>query len=79
MPSRFKIINLIEQITSEENGHNLISRLRHSKKAISTILEDEDLAEELLDDVILNYEKSESFDLEKILDKKEKKYYYRKC
>jgi HEAT repeat protein len=74
MPSRFKIINLIEQITSTESGHNLISRLRHSKKAISTILEDEDLADELLDDVILNYEKSESFDLEKVLDKKEKKY-----
>jgi HEAT repeat protein len=74
MPSRFKIINLIEQITSTESGHNLISRLRHSKKAISTILEDEDLAEELLDDVIQNYEKSESIDLEKILDKKEKKY-----
>lgn len=74
MFSRFKIINLIKQITRAESGPNLINRLKNSKKVVSSILEDEDLAEELLEEIIFQYQNNESVDLEKILSKKEKKY-----
>ncbi len=42
--SRFKIINLILQITRTESGPKLIIRLRNSKEAVGVILENEDLA-----------------------------------
>jgi HEAT repeat protein len=74
MPYRFKIISLLEEITKTESGPNLITRLNNSKKAISIILEDEDLAGELLDEIILEYENNNSINLEKILSKKEKEY-----
>ena len=74
MPARFKITSLIEQIMRAESGANLINRLKNSKKAIAIILEDEYLAEELLEEIILHYEKNESIDLEKILGKKEKEF-----
>jgi len=74
MPARFKIINLIEQIMRAESGANLINRLKNSKKAITIILEDEDLAEELLEEIILQYKNNEFIDLEKILSQKEKKH-----
>ncbi len=72
--SRFKIINLIQQITRTESGPKLIIRLRNSKEAVGVILENEDLAEELLDEIILKYKNSEFIYLEKILSKKEKVY-----
>jgi HEAT repeat protein len=74
IPSRYKIINLIDPIIRTESGLNLIRRLNNSKKAISIILEDEDLAEELLKDIILQYENNNAIDLEKILSKKEKEF-----
>ncbi|MDH3257086.1 MAG: HEAT repeat domain-containing protein [Nitrospinota bacterium] len=74
MPPRFKIINLIEPIISAENEPDLIARLKNTKKAISIILEDEDLAEELVDEIIHDYENNNSINLEKILNKKEKEY-----
>ncbi len=74
IPARFKITNLIEQITRAESGPKLINRLKNSKKAVSIILEDEDLAEELLDEIILKYENNESINLEEVLSKKDKKY-----
>lgn len=70
--SRFKIINLIEPIIGTESGPHLVKRLYNSKKTISIILEDEDLAEELLEEIIIQYESTNSFNLEKILSKKEK-------
>jgi HEAT repeat protein len=74
MPSRFKIFNLIEPVTKIESGYNLINHLKNSKKAISIILEDEDLAEELLGEIIYQYQNNKSIDLDKILSKKEKEF-----
>jgi HEAT repeat protein len=74
IPPRLKIINLIQQITRTESGPKLINRLKNSKKAVGIILEDEDLAEELLDEIILKYKNNESIDLEIILSKKEKEF-----
>lgn len=71
IPPRFKIINLIEQIIRTESGPNLINRLENSKEALTMILEDEYLAEELLDDIIEN---RESINFEKIFNKKERAY-----
>ena len=71
IPSKLKIINLIEPIIRAESGSNLINRLENSKEALTMILEDEYLAEELLDDIIKNIT---SIDLEKILNKKENAY-----
>jgi len=74
MPLRFKIFNLIEPIIRTKSGHNLINHLKISKKAISIILEDEDRAEELLDEIIYQYQNNKSIDLDKILSKKEKEF-----
>ncbi len=74
IPARYKIINLLEPIVSTESGENLISRLNNTKKAIGIIMEDEDLADELLNDITLQYESEKSIDLEKILSIKEKEY-----
>jgi HEAT repeat protein len=74
IPDRYKIINLLQPIISVEKGENLIQRLNNTKKAISIIMEDEDLAEELLDEIILQYKNSKSINLEKILSRKEKEY-----
>lgn len=73
-PSRFKIINLIDPLIRTESGQNLIKRLENSKKAISIILEDEVLAEELLEEIILQCKNNESVDLDKVLNKKEKEF-----
>ena len=72
--SKFKIINLIEPIIKTENGHNLINHLNNSKKAISIILEDEDLAEELLAEINYQYQNNKHIDLDKVLSKKEKEF-----
>ena len=74
IPFRYKIINLIEPIIKTESGPSLIRRLNNSKRAISIILEDEDLAEELLKEIILQYESSNTINLEIILNKKEKEF-----
>jgi HEAT repeat protein len=74
MPSRFKILNLIEPIIKTESGHNLINRLENSKKATSIILKDEDQAKKLLDGIIYQCQNNKSIDLEKILREKEKEY-----
>ena len=74
MPFRFKILNLIEPIIRTENGHNLINRLKNSKKAISVILKDEDQAEELLSEIIYQYQNNKSIDLEKTLSEEEKEF-----
>lgn len=74
MPCRSKILNLIEPIIKTENGYHLINRLKNSKKAISVILEDEDQAEELLSEIIYQYQNNKSIDLEKILNKEEKEF-----
>ena len=74
IPFRYKIINLIEPIIKTESGPSLIRRLNNSKRAISIILEDEDLAEELLKEIILQLEESNSINLEEILNKKEKEF-----
>jgi HEAT repeat protein len=74
IPARYKIINLIEPIIKTESGPNLVKRLNNSKKAVGIIMEDEDLAEELLEEIILQYESNQSIHLEKILSKKEKEY-----
>lgn len=71
IPSRLKITNLIKHVTRTESGAKLINRLKFSKKAVSIILEDQDLAGELIDEIILAYKKNGSIDLEKILNKKE--------
>jgi len=71
---RMHIINIINPIFRTEKGLALINRLKNSKKALSIILEDEDLAGELLDEIIHRYQNNESIDLDKILSKKEKKY-----
>jgi HEAT repeat protein len=71
IPSRLKIINLIQQITKTESGPKLINRLKNSQKAVSIILEDQALAEDLIDEIILKYKNNEPVDLEKILNKKE--------
>jgi HEAT repeat protein len=74
IPSRLKIINLIQQMTKKESGAKLINRLKNSIKAVGIILEDENLAEELIDEIILKYKNNDSIDLEKILSKKEKEF-----
>jgi hypothetical protein len=74
IPCRFKIINVIQQLARTESGPELINRLKNSKKAVGIILEDEDLAEELMDEIILRYKNNEPINLEKILCKKEKEY-----
>ena len=74
IPARYKIINLLQPIVSEEKGERLIKRLQSTKKPIGIIMEDDDLAEELLEEIILQCQSSGSIDLEKILGKKEQEY-----
>ena len=74
IPFRYKIINLLEPIIQTESGSTLIKRLNNSRKAVSIIMEDDDLADELLDEIILQYQNNKSINLEKILDRKEKAY-----
>lgn len=74
MPSRYKISNLIGPIIKTESGPALIKRLNNSRKTVSILMEDEDLAEELMDEIILQYENNGSVDLETILSRKEKEY-----
>jgi HEAT repeat protein len=74
MPSRLKIINLIEHIARTGSRSNLINHLKNSKSAITMILEDEYLAVELLDEIIHHYQNNKSIDLEKILRKKDREY-----
>ena len=74
IPVRYKVINLIEPIIRMESGPDLVKRLNNSKKAVGIIMEDEDLAEELLEEIILQYKNSPPINLEKILSKKEREY-----
>lgn len=74
IPYRQKIINLLDPIIKSESGAKLIKRLNNSRKAVSIIMEDDDLAQELLDEIILEYEKNKSINLEKILGRKEQEY-----
>jgi HEAT repeat protein len=74
IPKRYKIINLLQPIVNEEKGEKLIQRLNNTKKTISIIMEDEDLAEELLNEIIVQYEKYKTVNLEKILSRKESEY-----
>ena len=71
---RMQIINIIKPFFRTEKGLALINCLKNSKKALSAILEDEDLAGELLDEIIHQYQNNEFIDLDKILSKKEKSY-----
>ena len=75
IPARYKIINLLQPIVNTESGETLIKRLNNTKKAIGIIMEDEDLAEELLEEIILQCQSGKQpIDLEKILGKKENEY-----
>ena len=74
IPFRLKIINIIEPIIRKESGANLIKRLNNSKTTISIIMEDEHLAENLLEDIITQYKNSNSINLEEILSKKEEEF-----
>ncbi len=74
IPYRQKIINLLDPIIKAESGPKLVQRLNNSRKAVSIIMEDDDLAQELLDEIILEYEKNKSINLEEILGKKEQEY-----
>jgi len=71
---RMPIINIIKPIFKTEKGLGLINRLKNTQKALSAILEDEDLAGELLDEIIHQYQNNEFINLDKILSKKEKNY-----
>jgi len=74
LPSQFKITNLIDQITSTESEHKIEDRLKNSKMAVTAILQDEDLANELLEETVSQYHKTKTVDIESILSKKEKQY-----
>jgi len=73
-PFRLKIINIIEPIIRKESGANLIKRLNNSKRAVSIIMEDECLTENLLEDIITQYKNSNSINLEEILSEKEEEF-----
>ena len=74
IPPRYKIINTLEPIVKMETGTKLIKRLKNSKKAISILMEDDELAEELLEEIIFECKNNKPIDLDKILSSKEKEY-----
>ena len=74
IPARYKITNLLQPIIGTSSGDKLIKRLNSTKKTISIILEDDDLAKELLHEITFHIENNKSIDLEKLLSKKEKEY-----